>query len=179
MPTSPQVGLLDFVGLFKKVVVADTCAIFVNDVFDHHHEYSGPTLVLGAVYFAFQIYGDFSGYSDTAIGTARLFGITLMTNFRTPYFARDIAEFWRRCTSVSQRGFRDYLYIPLGGSRQMESDTQHFRHLSRQRILARCQLDICRVGIDSCSPLFAPFALESQPQAYRKHCWRKVAPLLS
>ena len=104
-------------GLFKKVVIADTCAIFVNDVFDHHHEYSGPTLILGAVYFAFQIYGDFSGYSDIAIGTARLFGITLMTNFRTPYFARDIAEFWRRWHISLSTWFRDYLYIPLGGSR--------------------------------------------------------------
>lgn len=103
-------------GLFKKVVIADTCAIFVNDVFDHHHEYSGPTLILGAVYFAFQIYGDFSGYSDIAIGTARLFGITLMTNFRTPYFARDIAEFWRRWHISLSTWFRDYLYIPLGGS---------------------------------------------------------------
>ena len=104
-------------GLFKKVVVADTCAIFVNDVFDYYHEYSGPTLILGAVYFAFQIYGDFSGYSDIAIGTARLFGIKLMTNFRTPYFARDIAEFWRRWHISLSTWFRDYLYIPLGGSR--------------------------------------------------------------
>ena len=104
-------------GLFKKVVVADTCAVFVNDVFDHHHDYSGPTLILGAVFFAFQIYGDFSGYSDIAIGTARLFGIQLMTNFRTPYFSRDIAEFWRRWHISLSTWFRDYLYIPLGGSR--------------------------------------------------------------
>ena len=104
-------------GLFKKVVIADTCAIFVNDVFDNYQDYSGPTLILGAVYFAFQIYGDFSGYSDIAIGTARLFGIKLMTNFRTPYFARDIAEFWRRWHISLSTWFRDYLYIPLGGSR--------------------------------------------------------------
>ncbi len=104
-------------GMFKKVVVADTCAIYVNDIFANYEIYSGPTLVLGAVYFAFQIYGDFSGYSDIAIGTARLFGIQLMTNFRTPYFARDIAEFWRRWHISLSTWFRDYLYIPLGGSR--------------------------------------------------------------
>ena len=104
-------------GLFKKVVVADTCAIYVNDIFANHTAYSGPTLMLGAVYFAFQIYGDFSGYSDIAIGTSRLFGIQLMTNFRTPYFSRDIAEFWRRWHISLSTWFRDYLYIPLGGSR--------------------------------------------------------------
>ena len=104
-------------GLFKKVVIADTCAIYVNDVFANYEQYSGPTLMMGAVYFAFQIYGDFSGYSDIAIGTARLFGIRLMTNFRTPYFSRDIAEFWRRWHISLSTWFRDYLYIPLGGSR--------------------------------------------------------------
>ena len=104
-------------GMFKKVVVADTCAIYVNDIFAHYTDYSGPTLMLGAVFFAFQIYGDFSGYSDIAIGTARLFGIQLMTNFRTPYFSRDIAEFWRRWHISLSTWFRDYLYIPLGGSR--------------------------------------------------------------
>ena len=104
-------------GMFKKVVVADTCALYVNDVFDNCSEYSGATLMMGAVFFAFQIYGDFSGYSDIAIGTARLFGIKLMTNFRTPYFSRDIAEFWRRWHISLSTWFRDYLYIPLGGSR--------------------------------------------------------------
>ncbi len=104
-------------GIFKKVVVADTCAIYANDIFANYTEYSGPTLVLGAVFFAFQIYGDFSGYSDIAIGTGRLFGIRLMTNFRTPYFSRDIAEFWRRWHISLSTWFRDYLYIPLGGSR--------------------------------------------------------------
>ena len=104
-------------GMFKKVVVADTCAIYANDVFANYTEYSGPTLMLGAVFFAFQIYGDFSGYSDIAIGTARLFGIKLMTNFKTPYFSRDIAEFWRRWHISLSTWFRDYLYIPLGGSR--------------------------------------------------------------
>jgi D-alanyl-lipoteichoic acid acyltransferase DltB (MBOAT superfamily) len=104
-------------GMFKKVVVADTCAIYVNDIFENYETYSGPTLILGAVYFAFQIYGDFSGYSDIAVGTARLFGISLMTNFKTPYFSRDIAEFWRRWHISLSTWFRDYLYIPLGGSR--------------------------------------------------------------
>jgi D-alanyl-lipoteichoic acid acyltransferase DltB (MBOAT superfamily) len=89
----------------------------VNDIFANYETYSGPTLILGAIYFAFQIYGDFSGYSDIAIGTARLFGISLMTNFKTPYFARDIAEFWRRWHISLSTWFRDYLYIPLGGSR--------------------------------------------------------------
>jgi len=104
-------------GMFKKVVVADTCAIYANDIFANYTAYSGPTLMLGAVYFAFQIYGDFSGYSDIAIGTAKLFGIQLMTNFKTPYFSRDIAEFWRRWHISLSTWFRDYLYIPLGGSR--------------------------------------------------------------
>ena len=104
-------------GMFKKVVVADTCAVFVNDIFGNVQDHSGPTLMLGAICFAFQIYGDFSGYSDIAIGTARLFGIRLMTNFKMPYFSRDIAEFWRRWHISLSTWFRDYLYIPLGGSR--------------------------------------------------------------
>ena len=104
-------------GLFKKVVVADTCALYANEIFSNYPEYSWNTLVLGAVYFAFQIYGDFSGYSDIAIGTAQLLGFQLMTNFRNPYFSRDIAEFWRRWHISLSTWFRDYLYIPLGGSR--------------------------------------------------------------
>lgn len=104
-------------GLFKKVVIADTCAPHVNAIFAQPDDFSGPTLMLGAIFFAFQIYGDFSGYSDIAIGTARLFGVRLMTNFKTPYFARDIAEFWRKWHISLSTWFRDYLYIPLGGSR--------------------------------------------------------------
>jgi alginate O-acetyltransferase complex protein AlgI len=104
-------------GLFKKVVIADNCAIIVNDIFANYASYSGSTLVLGAIFFAFQIYGDFSGYSDIAIGTARLFGFNLMQNFAFPYFSRDIAEFWRRWHISLSTWFRDYLYIPLGGSR--------------------------------------------------------------
>jgi len=104
-------------GLFKKIVIADNCALFANTIFDNSGDYSGSTLVLGAIFFAFQIYGDFSGYSDIAIGTARLFGIDLLRNFAFPYFSRDIAEFWRRWHISLSSWFRDYLYIPLGGSK--------------------------------------------------------------
>ena len=104
-------------GLFKKVVVADNCAFFVNQIFDGGGSYTSMELFLGAVLFGFQIYGDFSGYSDIAIGVARLFGFSLMTNFSFPYFSRDIAEFWRRWHISLSTWFRDYLYIPLGGSR--------------------------------------------------------------
>ncbi len=104
-------------GLFKKIVIADNCAQYANDIFNNYPDYSGSTLLLGAVFFAFQIYGDFSGYSDIAIGTARLFGFDLMRNFAFPYFSRDIAEFWRRWHISLSTWFRDYLYIPLGGSR--------------------------------------------------------------
>lgn len=103
-------------GLFKKMVIADNCAEFANEIFNHSDAYSGSTLVLGALFFAFQIYGDFSGYSDIAIGTSRLFGFDLMRNFNYPYFSRDIAEFWRRWHISLSTWFRDYLYIPLGGS---------------------------------------------------------------
>jgi len=104
-------------GLFKKIVIADNCAEFANIIFNNSSDYSGSTLVLGAVFFTFQIYGDFSGYSDIAIGTARLFGFDLMKNFAFPYFSRDIAEFWRRWHISLSTWFRDYLYIPLGGSK--------------------------------------------------------------
>jgi len=104
-------------GLFKKVVIADNCAYFANIIFDNSAHYSGSTLVLGALFFTFQIYGDFSGYSDIALGTARLFGIDLLKNFSFPYFSRDIAEFWRRWHISLSTWFRDYLYIPLGGSK--------------------------------------------------------------
>jgi D-alanyl-lipoteichoic acid acyltransferase DltB (MBOAT superfamily) len=104
-------------GFFKKIVIADNCAIYANMIFDNSAEYSGSTLLLGAFFFAFQIYGDFSGYSDIAIGISKLFGINLMNNFRYPYFSRDIAEFWRRWHISLTTWFRDYIYIPLGGSR--------------------------------------------------------------
>ncbi len=104
-------------GLFKKVVIADNCAEYANQIFNNSGDYSGSTLLLGALFFTFQIYGDFSGYSDIAIGTSRLFGFDLMKNFAFPYFSRDIAEFWRRWHISLSTWFRDYLYIPLGGSR--------------------------------------------------------------
>lgn len=104
-------------GLFKKVVIADNCAYFVNQIFSNPGSFSASELWVGAVLFGFQIYGDFSGYSDIAIGVARLFGFRLMTNFQFPYFSRDIAEFWRRWHISLSTWFRDYLYIPLGGSR--------------------------------------------------------------
>ncbi|RED48374.1 MBOAT family O-acyltransferase [Seonamhaeicola aphaedonensis] len=110
-------------GLFKKVVIADNCAVFVNLIFNQSIEYSGSTYFLGAVFFAFQIYGDFSGYTDIAIGTAKLFGFRLKQNFAYPYFSRDIAEFWRRWHISLTTWFRDYLYIPLGGSRGGKSQT--------------------------------------------------------
>jgi D-alanyl-lipoteichoic acid acyltransferase DltB (MBOAT superfamily) len=104
-------------GLFKKIVVADNCAMFVDEVFSTYTGQSGSALLLAAIFFTFQIYGDFSGYSDIAIGTAKLFGIKLMRNFNVPYFSRDIAEFWRRWHISLTTWFRDYVYIPLGGSR--------------------------------------------------------------
>ncbi|MBP5398648.1 MAG: MBOAT family protein [Bacteroidales bacterium] len=104
-------------GLFKKMVVADNCAVFVDEVFSTYQAQTGSNLMLAAILFSFQIYGDFSGYSDIAIGTSKLFGIKLMRNFNVPYFSRDIAEFWRRWHISLTTWFRDYIYIPLGGSR--------------------------------------------------------------
>ena len=104
-------------GLFKKIVVADRCAVIVDRIFSSYQTQTGSQLMLGAILFAFQIYGDFSGYSDIAIGTSKLFGISLKRNFNVPYFSRDIAEFWRRWHISLTTWFRDYLYIPLGGSR--------------------------------------------------------------
>jgi alginate O-acetyltransferase complex protein AlgI len=104
-------------GLFKKMVIADNCAEYANLIFNNSSAYEGSTLILGAIFFSFQIYCDFSGYSDIAIGTARLFGFSIMQNFAFPYFSRDIAEFWRRWHISLSTWFRDYLYIPLGGSR--------------------------------------------------------------
>ena len=103
-------------GLFKKIVVADNCAVYVDHVFSTYTNQNGSTLLLAAIFFTFQIYGDFSGYSDIAIGTAKLFGVKLMRNFKFPYFSRDIAEFWRRWHISLTTWFRDYVYIPLGGS---------------------------------------------------------------
>ena len=113
-------------GLFKKIVVADNCATYVDQVWATYDTQTGSTLLLAAILFTFQIYGDFSGYSDIAIGTAKLFGIRLMRNFNNPYFSRDIAEFWRRWHSSLTTWFRDYVYIPLGGSRpEIPAHIQH------------------------------------------------------
>lgn len=103
-------------GLFKKLVIADNCAEYANMVFSNSDGLSGSTHIIGALFFTFQIYGDFSGYSDIALGTARLFGIDLLRNFAFPFFSRDIAEFWRRWHISLSSWFKDYLYIPLGGS---------------------------------------------------------------
>src|SRR5690606_39664978 len=104
-------------GFFKKIVIADRLAIYVNGVYNSPYEYSGFPLIVATLFFAFQIYCDFSAYSDIAIGTARIMGFDLMENFRQPYFARSIREFWARWHISLSTWFRDYLYIPLGGNR--------------------------------------------------------------
>ena len=124
-------------GLFKKIVVADNCAIYVNQVFADYTNQSGSTLLLGVIFFAFQIYGDFSGYSDIAIGTAKLFGIKLLRNFNVPYFSRDIAEFWRRWHISLNTWFVDYLYIPLGGSRPYVSPNSKHPELTKKAKVIR------------------------------------------
>jgi D-alanyl-lipoteichoic acid acyltransferase DltB (MBOAT superfamily) len=108
---------LILLGFAKKTVVADNAGIVVDRIYDYPNTYSGPTLVLATVLFAFQIYADFSGYSDIAIGAARVMGFRLMTNFNHPYLARSISEFWKRWHISLSTWFRDYVYIPLGGSR--------------------------------------------------------------
>ncbi|MEM6456279.1 MAG: MBOAT family O-acyltransferase [Acidobacteriota bacterium] len=110
-------------GLFKKIAIADPIGVYVNIIFDRPEAHGSSTLLLGAVFFAIQIYCDFSGYSDVAIGCARLFGLDLRRNFAFPYFARDVAEFWRRWHISLSTWFRDYLYIPLGGSRGRTAQT--------------------------------------------------------
>ena len=105
------------------MAIADNCANVVNEVFGNYETLGGLDLMMGAMFFAFQIYCDFSGYSDIAIGSAALLGFDLMTNFRTPYFSRDMAEFWRRWHISLSTWFRDYLYIPLGGSRGAKTTT--------------------------------------------------------
>ena len=125
-------------GLFKKIVVADNCAVYVDQVFGDIGAHSGSTLLLAAVLFTFQIYGDFSGYSDIAIGTAKLFGIKLMRNFNVPYFSRDIAEFWRRWHISLTTWFRDYVYIPLGGSRPNISSQSPIAHRLSPTAYTKC-----------------------------------------
>ncbi|MDZ4668735.1 MAG: MBOAT family O-acyltransferase [bacterium] len=104
-------------GLFKKMVIADNCMVLVDHAFAYHNTLPASTLAMGAIFFSFQIYGDFSGYSDIAIGTGRLFGIELLKNFSFPYFAHSIADFWKRWHISLTSWFRDYLFLPLGGSK--------------------------------------------------------------
>jgi alginate O-acetyltransferase complex protein AlgI len=104
-------------GLFKKVIIADNCAQYSSMVFNHYEHHTGGALLLGALFFMFEVYGDFSGYSDIALGTARLFGFELLQNFSFPYFSRNISEFWTRWHISLSSWFRDYVYIPLGGGR--------------------------------------------------------------
>lgn len=104
-------------GAFKKVAIADRSAVVVNAVYGAPDEYSGLSLILATVFFAIQIYCDFSGYTDIAIGVAKVMGYDLMLNFRQPYFAKSIQEFWQRWHISLSTWFRDYLYIPLGGNR--------------------------------------------------------------
>jgi len=111
-------GRLILWGMFKKVVIADSLALYVNEIFDRYPSHHSLTLILGAVGFSFQIYADFSGYTDIATGTAKLFGFELLSNFKFPYFSRNLAEFWRRWHISLTTWFRDYLYIPMGGSKQ-------------------------------------------------------------
>ena len=109
-------------GFFKKVLIADNCAVYVDTVFNDYSQYNASTLWFGALMFTFQIYGDFSGYSDIAIGTAKLFGIRLKKNFNLPYFSRNVAEFWKRWHISLNTWFVDYLYIPLGGGEKWKVD---------------------------------------------------------
>lgn len=104
-------------GMFKKVVIADRLALFVDQVYNNPLDYQGPSILVASAFFAFQIYCDFSGYSDIAIGAARVMGIRLMKNFDRPYASQSVAEFWRRWHISLSTWFRDYLYFPLGGSR--------------------------------------------------------------
>ncbi len=115
---SAKAGLYQLIyGLFKKIVIADSCAIYVDEIFAHHQDQSSLVLLLGIFYFSIQIYADFSGYSDIALGTAKLFGFELITNFKMPNFSRDAGEYWRRWHISLSTWFKDYVYIPLGGSR--------------------------------------------------------------
>jgi D-alanyl-lipoteichoic acid acyltransferase DltB (MBOAT superfamily) len=104
-------------GFFKKIVIADNCAVFVNQIFSDYENLNSSSLFIGAIFFSFQIYGDFSGYTDIALGAARLFGIELFNNFSYPYFSKSINEFWKRWHISLTSWFRDYIYIPMGGNR--------------------------------------------------------------
>jgi len=110
-------------GLFKKVVIADRLALYVDSIFNNVPHHSGPSYLLAAYFYTFQIYCDFSGYSDMAIGCAKILGFDLMQNFNLPYFATTIGDFWRRWHISLSTWFRDYVYIPLGGNRRGQGRT--------------------------------------------------------
>ena len=138
-------------GFFKKIVIADNAAIVVDSVYSSLDRCTGFDLIIAVLFFTMQIYCDFSGYSDIAIGTARLLGIKLMTNFKSPYFSGSLKEFWSRWHISLSTWFRDYLYIPLGGQQVLQLQAQHEYHdnLSYKWPVARCKLDICTLGGDS------------------------------
>ena len=139
-------------GLFKKVVIADSCATYANEIFSDYENMNSISLLLGAIYFTIQTYGDFSGYSDIAIGTSKLFGINLKKNFNFPFFSRNIAEFWRRWHISLSTWFRDYLYFPLGGSRgsKLLSFRNVFIVFLISGFLAWSKLDIYSLGRPKC-----------------------------
>jgi len=122
-------------GLFKKIVIADNCAVFVNSIFNNYSYHSGSTLAFGVLLFAFQIYGDFSGYSDMAIGIARLFGFELMQNFRFPYFSKNITGFWQRWHISLSTWFRDYVYFPLAYSTSRKLPKEKYLGIQTDKII--------------------------------------------
>ena len=144
-------------GLFKKIVVADNCATYVDQVWSTYDTQTGSTLLLAAILFTFQIYGDFSGYSDIAVGTAKLFGIKLMRNFNNPYFSRDIAEFWRRWHISLTTWFRDYV-------------AQHICHFLAFGLLAWSQLDFHRLGRISRFIIPSAHSLWRKSQIHQPSC---------
>ncbi len=135
-------------GFFMKLVVADRLAIYVNAVYNNPEQHTGITLAVATVFFAFQIYCDFAGYSNIAIGAAKVKGFNLMTNFNSPYFSRTISEFWKRWHISLSTWFKDYLYISLGGNR-VSIPRWYFNLFIVFAIsgsLARCQLDLHHLG---------------------------------
>lgn len=167
-------------GLFKKVVVADNCARYVNLVWDNYTNECGSTLALAAVLFAFQIYGDFSGYSDIAIGTAKLFGINLKDNFLTPYFSRNVAEFWKRWHISLNTWFVDYVYIPLGGSREgkLKTITNTFTIFLLSGLWHGANWTYVGWGLYH-ALLFVPLILMGQTKKYRGVAtWRETPQML-
>ena len=138
-------------GLFKKIVVADRLSLIVNEVYNSPYEYQGFVLFMATIFFAFQIYCDFSGYSEIAIGAARILGFDLMKNFATPYFSKSLSEFWKRWHISLSTWFRDYVYIPIGGNRggEMEVVLQPSYYLLIKWSMAWFQLDFHYLGCNT------------------------------